>query len=154
MGDVWLNEAQWRNDHTISHLSSPRHCCRPTHTHTQRQGEMSLKWEPRWTSIQPSISMLGKIHSISIFYRPNQCHIVYTKSQTALEMVQPASISSEPSVQPLTWLITCFIKAVTTNTHTHTHISDIMANDAVGDHHRQCINAFTKTFRKLRTLVA
>lgn len=34
MGDMWLNEAQWRNHHTISHLSSRRRCCRPTHTHT------------------------------------------------------------------------------------------------------------------------
>lgn len=143
MGDVWLNEAQWRNRHTISHLSSLRHCRRPTraHTHTptqtQRRGEMSLKWEPWWTSIQPSISTLGKNPSRSIFLRPNQCHILYATSQTALEPLQPASISSEPSVQPLTWLITCFIKAVTTSTHTHTtptFRSDIAVNNAAGDH--------------------
>ncbi len=126
MGDVWLNEAQWRNRHTISHSSSLRHCYRPahkspthTHTHTQRRDEMSSKWEPWWTSIQPSISSLGKNHLRSIFFRPNQCHILYARSQTALETLQPASISSEPSVQPLTWLITCFIKAVTTSTYTH-----------------------------------
>lgn len=138
MGDVWLNEAQWRNRHTISHLSSLRHCCRPTHTRTQtlphahtqtqRRGEMSLKWEPWRTSIQPSISTLGKNHSRSIFFIPNQCHILYATSQTALETLQPASISSEPTVQPLTWLITCFIKAVTTlrDTHTHVHYTNIL----------------------------